>query len=67
MRQMNLLDFCSGQPLHVCSNSETAEQVIERVQWMRDGGALVVRPALVGVPLPYCDDYYGIHECHGLV
>ena len=52
----------------MCSSSETTEQVIERVNWMRDGAVgNVARPALVGVPLPYCDDYYGIHECHGLV
>ncbi|XP_072020636.1 neogenin-like isoform X2 [Amphiura filiformis] len=57
----------SGQPLHMCSSSETTEEVIERVNWMRDGGGDIARPALVGVPLPYCDDYYGIHECHGLV
>ncbi|XP_072019811.1 uncharacterized protein [Amphiura filiformis] len=50
----------AGQPFY-CEGSETVEQVKERVIWMNG------RSAMIGLPLPYCDGYYGNHECHGAV
>ncbi|XP_072019951.1 uncharacterized protein [Amphiura filiformis] len=50
----------AGQPLY-CDDAETPDRIRERVAWMRG------RSGLIGVPLPYCDDYYGVHECHGSV
>ncbi|XP_072021129.1 neogenin-like [Amphiura filiformis] len=57
--------FQLGQPFDHCGDP-TPEQIIARVNWMRSGGPQT-RTALLGVPLPYCDDYYARHECHGLV
>ncbi|XP_072021130.1 fibronectin-like [Amphiura filiformis] len=54
----------AGQPLHcdiTTEGLETKEQILQRVSWMEG------RAGMIGVPLPYCDDYYGVHECHGSV
>ena len=56
-----------GQPFEQCTGLDpTADDIIARINWMRSGGPQT-RTALLGVPLPYCDDYYARHECHGLV
>ena len=62
--------FCLRPPAQLvrrCGESEL-ETVTRRVNFLWDEAADgVQRPPLYGIPIPFCEEEFGMEECHGLL